>query len=48
LCPPALCLPPSRAEQRAAQEAKVLKKAGLESSYDEGEDENIRNSFRWV
>ncbi|EFN53753.1 hypothetical protein CHLNCDRAFT_136360 [Chlorella variabilis] len=34
------------AEQRAAQEAKVLKKAGLASSYDEHEDENIRNSYR--
>lgn len=33
------------AEQRAAQEAKVLKKAGLASAYDEHDDENIRASY---
>ena len=37
--------PTCRAEQRAAQEAKVLKKAGLASAYDEHDDENIRASY---
>lgn len=40
-----LPLPVCSAEQRAAQEAKVLKKAGLASAYDEHDDENIRASY---
>lgn len=35
-----------RAEQKAAQELKVLKKAGLSSSLAEDEDESIRQSYR--
>lgn len=36
-----------RAEQKAAQELKVLRKAGLSSSLAEDEDESIRQSYRW-
>eukprot|EP00887_Chlorella_sp_A99_P002954 scaffold24.g2954.t1 len=36
----------ARAETKAAQEAKVLKKAGVASTYDEGEEESARMAYR--
>ncbi len=45
---PTASLPARRAEQKAAQELKVLRKAGLSSSLADDEDESIRQSYRWA